>query len=123
MQGGKTSGLQDDLYVVHFSHASAVGKFTYSGRTELHDRRQELLAAETHIEVPPSEKTLVGFASVPGSASDAEAQTSQMKAELDRAVAELLDRARLVGPSRGGFGRTTCAASSAASSMPCPPRL
>ncbi|MEV0534912.1 helix-turn-helix domain-containing protein [Kitasatospora sp. NPDC050463] len=44
-----------------------------------------------------------GFASVLESASDAEAQTSQMKAELDRAVAELLDRARLAGAIRVGI--------------------
>ncbi|MEU9047243.1 MULTISPECIES: TetR/AcrR family transcriptional regulator [unclassified Kitasatospora] len=44
-----------------------------------------------------------GFAAVLESASDAEAQTSQMKAELDRAVAELLDRARLAGAIRGGI--------------------
>ncbi|MFJ6215448.1 TetR/AcrR family transcriptional regulator [Streptomyces sp. NPDC092296] len=41
-----------------------------------------------------------GFAAVLESASDAEAQTSAMKAELDRAVAELLDRARHVGAIR-----------------------
>ncbi|MFF2954936.1 SEC-C metal-binding domain-containing protein [Kitasatospora sp. NPDC057965] len=55
----KTSGLQDDMHVVHFSHTSAVDRFTYSDRSELHDRYQELLAAETHIELSPSEKTLV----------------------------------------------------------------
>ncbi|MEU4117737.1 SEC-C metal-binding domain-containing protein [Kitasatospora sp. NPDC028055] len=55
----KTSGLQDDMYVVHFSHTSAIDKVTYSDRSELHDYYQELLAAETHIEVSPSEKTLV----------------------------------------------------------------
>ncbi|MEV4616847.1 helix-turn-helix domain-containing protein [Kitasatospora sp. NPDC049258] len=41
-----------------------------------------------------------GFAAVLESASDAEAQTSAMKAELDRAVAELLDRARCTGAIR-----------------------
>ncbi|MGP8304368.1 TetR/AcrR family transcriptional regulator [Streptomyces inhibens] len=41
-----------------------------------------------------------GFAAVLGSASDAEAQISAMKGELDRTVAELLDRARCVGAIR-----------------------
>ncbi|MFC6079647.1 TetR/AcrR family transcriptional regulator [Sphaerisporangium aureirubrum] len=41
-----------------------------------------------------------GFAAVLASASDADAQTSRMKAELDRAVAELLDRARDAGAIR-----------------------
>ncbi|MCF3131147.1 helix-turn-helix transcriptional regulator [Streptomyces olivochromogenes] len=44
-----------------------------------------------------------GFAAVLESANDAEAQTSQMKAELDRAVADLLDRARLSGAIRAGI--------------------
>ncbi|MBO1414664.1 SEC-C metal-binding domain-containing protein [Streptomyces sp. FH025] len=55
----KPSGLQDDTYVVHFAHTSAVDRFTYSDRNELRDRYQELLAAETPIEVSPGEKTLV----------------------------------------------------------------
>ncbi|MEU3167799.1 TetR family transcriptional regulator [Streptosporangium sp. NPDC006930] len=41
-----------------------------------------------------------GFAAVLGSASDVDARTSAMKAELDRAVAELLDRARDAGVVR-----------------------
>ncbi|MER8187908.1 helix-turn-helix domain-containing protein [Kitasatospora sp. NPDC094015] len=41
-----------------------------------------------------------GFAAVLESASDAEARTSAMKAEYDRAVAELLDRARCTGAIR-----------------------
>ncbi|MCS0602107.1 TetR/AcrR family transcriptional regulator [Streptomyces sp. LP11] len=41
-----------------------------------------------------------GFAAVLESASDAEARTSALKAELDGAVAELLDRARLAGAIR-----------------------
>ncbi|WP_229758599.1 TetR/AcrR family transcriptional regulator [Peterkaempfera bronchialis] len=41
-----------------------------------------------------------GFAAVLESAADAEAHTSQLKAELDRAVARLLDRARLTGAIR-----------------------
>lgn len=41
-----------------------------------------------------------GFAAVLESAADAEAHTSQLKAELDRAVAHLLDRARLAGAIR-----------------------
>ncbi|MEY9847269.1 TetR/AcrR family transcriptional regulator [Streptacidiphilus sp. MAP5-3] len=45
-----------------------------------------------------------GFAAVLESASDAEAQTSAMKAELDRAVGDLLDRARRVGVIRDGVG-------------------
>ncbi|WP_436758576.1 TetR/AcrR family transcriptional regulator [Streptosporangium sp. V21-05] len=44
-----------------------------------------------------------GFAAVLGSASDADARTSAMKAELDRAVAELLDRARRAGAIRHGI--------------------
>ncbi|KJS52496.1 hypothetical protein VM98_31050 [Streptomyces rubellomurinus subsp. indigoferus] len=55
----RPSGLQGDMHVVHFSHTSAVDTFIYSGRSELHDRYQELLAAETLIEVSPGEKTLV----------------------------------------------------------------
>ncbi|WP_159774632.1 TetR/AcrR family transcriptional regulator [Streptomyces sp. HM190] len=42
------------------------------------------------------------FATVLSSAGDARARTSQMKAELDEAVAVLLDRARLAGVIRGG---------------------
>ena len=41
-----------------------------------------------------------GFAAVLESAADAEAHTSQLKAELDRAVAHLLDRARMTGAIR-----------------------
>ncbi|MFI1731438.1 TetR/AcrR family transcriptional regulator [Streptomyces acidicola] len=41
-----------------------------------------------------------GFAAVLESASDAEAQTSALKAELDRTVAHLLDRARRIGAIR-----------------------
>ncbi|MFC5663723.1 TetR/AcrR family transcriptional regulator [Kitasatospora misakiensis] len=41
-----------------------------------------------------------GFAAVLESAADAEAHTSQLKAELDRATAGLLDRARLTGVIR-----------------------
>lgn len=41
-----------------------------------------------------------GFAAVLESAGDAEAQTSALKAELDRAVAQLLDRARRAGAIR-----------------------
>ncbi|MFI2184403.1 TetR/AcrR family transcriptional regulator [Streptomyces sioyaensis] len=41
-----------------------------------------------------------GFAAVLESASDADAQTSALKAELDRAVAHLLDRARRTGAIR-----------------------
>ncbi|KJS61490.1 transcriptional regulator [Streptomyces rubellomurinus] len=41
-----------------------------------------------------------GFASVLESANDAEAQTSALKAELDLAVAHLLDRARGLGAVR-----------------------
>ncbi|MER5622897.1 helix-turn-helix domain-containing protein [Streptosporangium sp. NPDC002544] len=44
-----------------------------------------------------------GFAAVLESASDADAQTSAMKVELDRAVAELLDRARRAGAIRRGI--------------------
>ncbi|MBG0813917.1 helix-turn-helix transcriptional regulator [Planomonospora sp. ID82291] len=44
-----------------------------------------------------------GFAAVLESASDADAQTSAMKAELDGAVAELLDRARRAGAIRQGI--------------------
>ncbi|MDH6117238.1 helix-turn-helix domain-containing protein [Kitasatospora sp. GAS204B] len=45
-----------------------------------------------------------GFAAVLESAGDADAQTSEMKAELDRAVADLLDRARRAGAIRSGIG-------------------
>ncbi|MFI9274032.1 TetR/AcrR family transcriptional regulator [Kitasatospora sp. NPDC052896] len=41
-----------------------------------------------------------GFAAVLESSADTEAHTSQLKAELDRAVAHLLDRARLLGAIR-----------------------
>ncbi|RSS84174.1 TetR/AcrR family transcriptional regulator [Streptomyces sp. WAC06614] len=41
-----------------------------------------------------------GFAAVLESADDTEAQTSALKAELDRSVAHLLDRARLTGAIR-----------------------
>ncbi|WP_075743522.1 MULTISPECIES: TetR/AcrR family transcriptional regulator [Actinoalloteichus] len=41
-----------------------------------------------------------GFAAVLESADDVDPQTSAMKAELDRAVTELLDRARRVGAVR-----------------------
>ncbi|MYV47284.1 TetR family transcriptional regulator [Streptomyces sp. SID2888] len=41
-----------------------------------------------------------GFAAVLESAADAEAHTSELKAELDRAVAHLLDRARVAGAIR-----------------------
>ncbi len=44
-----------------------------------------------------------GFAAVLESANDAEAHTSAMKAELDDAVARLLDRARLTGVIRPGL--------------------
>ncbi|MEO3853569.1 helix-turn-helix domain-containing protein [Acrocarpospora sp. B8E8] len=44
-----------------------------------------------------------GFAAVLESASDADARTSAMKAELDRAVADLLDRARHAGAIRHGI--------------------
>jgi AcrR family transcriptional regulator len=44
-----------------------------------------------------------GFAAVLESASDTDAQTSAMKVELDRAVAELLDRARRAGAIRRGI--------------------
>ncbi|MEU6058137.1 helix-turn-helix domain-containing protein [Streptomyces sp. NPDC047097] len=42
-----------------------------------------------------------GFAAVLESASDNEARTSELKAELDRSVTELLDRARRAGAVRG----------------------
>ncbi|MFD0275297.1 TetR/AcrR family transcriptional regulator [Kitasatospora sp. NPDC127111] len=45
-----------------------------------------------------------GLGSVLESASDAEAQTSALKAELDEAVAGLLDRARMGGAVRGDIG-------------------
>ncbi|MFJ8623134.1 TetR/AcrR family transcriptional regulator [Kitasatospora sp. NPDC093550] len=45
-----------------------------------------------------------GLGAVLESANDAEAQTSAMKAELDEAVASLLDRARLQGAVRGDIG-------------------
>ncbi|WP_257032920.1 TetR/AcrR family transcriptional regulator [Streptomyces sp. 1331.2] len=45
-----------------------------------------------------------GLGAVLESASDAEAQTSALKAELDGAVASLLDRARLAGAVRGDIG-------------------
>ncbi|WP_030916634.1 TetR/AcrR family transcriptional regulator [Streptosporangium amethystogenes] len=45
-----------------------------------------------------------GFAAVLESASDADVQTSEMKVELDGAVAELLDRARRAGAIRRGIG-------------------
>ncbi|GAB7184367.1 DNA-binding protein AcrR family [Kitasatospora sp. Ki12] len=45
-----------------------------------------------------------GLGAVLESASDAEAQTSALKAELDEAVASLLDRARLNGAVRGDIG-------------------
>ena len=57
-----------------------------------------------------------GFAAVLGSASDADAQTSAMKAELDRAVAELLDRARRAGAVRHGIEADDIRRLSAASS-------
>ncbi len=44
-----------------------------------------------------------GFAAVLESADDAEAQTSQMKSEIDRSITELLDRARLAGVLRSGL--------------------
>ncbi|MFJ1708448.1 TetR/AcrR family transcriptional regulator [Kitasatospora sp. NPDC088346] len=44
-----------------------------------------------------------GFAAVLESATAAEAQTAAMKAELDGAVADLLDRARLDGVIRAGI--------------------
>jgi AcrR family transcriptional regulator len=43
------------------------------------------------------------FAAVLESAGAAEAQTSALKAELDQAVADLLDRARLAGAIRSGI--------------------
>lgn len=55
----RPSGLQDGMYVVHFSHTSAIDQVTYSDRNELHDRYQELVVAETLVEVSPGEKTLV----------------------------------------------------------------
>ncbi|MEU8706564.1 TetR family transcriptional regulator [Streptomyces sp. NPDC048565] len=44
------------------------------------------------------------FATVLESAGDVDVRTSQMKAELDRTVMSLLDRARLDGAVRGVFG-------------------
>ncbi|MFG1961836.1 TetR/AcrR family transcriptional regulator [Nonomuraea sp. NPDC049028] len=44
-----------------------------------------------------------GFAAVLESAGDAGAQTSEMKIELDRALEELLDRARAAGAVRHGL--------------------
>ncbi|MFJ3793194.1 TetR/AcrR family transcriptional regulator [Kitasatospora sp. NPDC090091] len=45
-----------------------------------------------------------GFASVLESASDTEPETAALKAELDRAVAQLLDRALLTGAVRRDLG-------------------
>ncbi|MDH6114134.1 AcrR family transcriptional regulator [Kitasatospora sp. MAP12-15] len=44
-----------------------------------------------------------GFAAVLESRGDADAQTSEMKAELDQAVADLLGRARQTGTIRSGI--------------------
>jgi hypothetical protein len=55
----RSSGLQDDMYVVHFAHTSASDRVVYSDRRELHDRYQELLVAETAIDLSPAEATLV----------------------------------------------------------------
>ncbi|MGA4545778.1 SEC-C metal-binding domain-containing protein [Uniformispora flossi] len=55
----RPSGLQEDMYVVHFVHKSAVDQVTYSDRDELHDRYQELLTAERPVDVSRGERTLV----------------------------------------------------------------
>jgi hypothetical protein len=55
----RQSGLQDGVFVLHFSHTTSVDRVTYSEPEELTDRYQELLATEVPIKLSAAETTLV----------------------------------------------------------------
>jgi hypothetical protein len=82
----RRSGLQNDMFVLHFSHTKPVDSFTWANPAELQDRYQQLLETEASIELSAAERTLVASSMPP--ARFWEATTLERRSQAQRSWQE-----------------------------------
>jgi len=82
----RRSGLQNDMFVLHFSHTKPVDSFTYTNPAELQDRYPQLLETEACIELSAAERTLVASSMPP--ARLWEATTLERRSQAQRSWQE-----------------------------------